>query len=302
MPDVRLTFDQGTLLLRGVERPFIDHLEETDRWAYDSRSDGWRTDAIGYRSIASDLTRCLAANWLDEVTLWHDVKFSQRDLHTPRKDQDEAIESWMATRSGVIVMPTGTGKTVVALHAMLRCQCSTLVVSPVRDLMYQWHDRILQATGGERRNHSLWILGHWAYSEANIISHIIQGNENPLIGWKEIFGMGGDPSTEASDYPSWDEVAQKLDEVREHTLEVLAGLSEEDLELPSKNCPPGREAFFGTIGKCFLVATLHPVMHRGQVATRVGRWGVHRWWLKRKIVTLPVLRAGRGGWRRGRSG
>ncbi len=115
-------------------------------------------------------------------------------------------------------------------------------------------------------NHSLWILGHWAYSEANIISHIIQGNENPLIGWKEIFGMGGDPSTEASDYPSWDEVAQKLDEVREHTLEVLAGLSEEDLELPSKNCPPGREAFFGTIGKCFLVATLHPVMHRGQVA------------------------------------
>lgn len=44
-------------------------------------------------------------------------------------------------------MPTGTGKTEVALHLLAQTNRSTLIVSPVRDLMYQWHRRILQALG-----------------------------------------------------------------------------------------------------------------------------------------------------------
>jgi superfamily II DNA or RNA helicase len=44
-------------------------------------------------------------------------------------------------------MPTGTGKTEVALHIMHRLPVSTLVVSPVRDLMYQWHQRIQERLG-----------------------------------------------------------------------------------------------------------------------------------------------------------
>ena len=44
-------------------------------------------------------------------------------------------------------MPTGTGKTVVAIELMIRSAMSTLVVVPVRDLMYQWHQKILDATG-----------------------------------------------------------------------------------------------------------------------------------------------------------
>jgi len=42
-------------------------------------------------------------------------------------------------------MPTGTGKTEVALAAMACTRCATLVVAPIRDLMYQWHRRILKA-------------------------------------------------------------------------------------------------------------------------------------------------------------
>jgi superfamily II DNA or RNA helicase len=44
-------------------------------------------------------------------------------------------------------MPTGTGKTEVALAAMERCRVATLVVAPVRDLMYQWHQRIAARLG-----------------------------------------------------------------------------------------------------------------------------------------------------------
>jgi len=64
-----------------------------------------------------------------------------------RPEQEQAIEAWNRTRRGVVVMPTGTGKTEVALHAMQKIAGSTLIVAPVRDLMYQWHRRILRGLG-----------------------------------------------------------------------------------------------------------------------------------------------------------
>jgi superfamily II DNA or RNA helicase len=51
-------------------------------------------------------------------------------------------------------MPTGTGKTEVALSIMEQTSVATLVVAPVRDLMYQWHRRILQSFG-----HDAGVIG-----------------------------------------------------------------------------------------------------------------------------------------------
>ncbi len=65
-----------------------------------------------------------------------------------RPDQLAAVTAFEeGRRRGLIVMPTGTGKTVVAVDLILRLGVSTLVVVPVRDLMYQWHDKLLEATG-----------------------------------------------------------------------------------------------------------------------------------------------------------
>jgi superfamily II DNA or RNA helicase len=75
------------------------------------------------------------------------VKWSEHDIHPPRPEQNAAIENWMADKRGVVVMPTGTGKTEVALHLLGKTKCSTLIVAPVRDLMYQWHRRILLTLG-----------------------------------------------------------------------------------------------------------------------------------------------------------
>lgn len=122
-------------------------------------------------------------------------------------------------------------------------------------------------------NHPLWILGHLAYSEANIVDHIILGNENPLIGWKEMFGSSSEPVAEAGHYLPWDEVRKHFVQVRDRTMSILDGMSDEDLDLPSKNCPPGREQLMGTVGGCFLVVTLHPTMHRGQIADARRRLG-----------------------------
>ncbi len=155
-------FDQGTLLLSGVTRQFIERVWPNDLWVYDARgantsvdselntfqTQHWRTDAVLYQRIQCDLDQSLAnADWSDEVPHWHNVTFPRCHLHPPREDQRDAINAWLSTRRGVVVMPTGTGKTEVALHAMTRLDAATLIVSPVRDLMYQWHTRILTATG-----------------------------------------------------------------------------------------------------------------------------------------------------------
>jgi superfamily II DNA or RNA helicase len=72
-----------------------------------------------------------------------------------RAEQTAAVDAWLQSdRRGCIVMPTGTGKTEVALRIMQLTRCSTLVVSPVRDLMYQWHRRILRSL-----NYDAGIIG-----------------------------------------------------------------------------------------------------------------------------------------------
>ena len=115
-------------------------------------------------------------------------------------------------------------------------------------------------------NHPTWIAGHLAYSEANLISHIMRGNTNPLLEWKELFGRGTEPSTDTNKYPPLSELLAKWDEVRAETLKVVDSLSEEDLDKPCPNPPPGREEFFGTYAKVLAMVSMHTLMHRGQVA------------------------------------
>lgn len=45
--------------------------------------------------------------------------------------------------------PTGTGKTEIALTAIARHRVSALIVTPLRDLMFQWQRRIRLELGAE---------------------------------------------------------------------------------------------------------------------------------------------------------
>ena len=43
------------------------------------------------------------------------------------------------------MLPTGAGKTFVAIHAMHRTDCSTVIVAPTIDLLHQWYARLVNA-------------------------------------------------------------------------------------------------------------------------------------------------------------
>lgn len=66
----------------------------------------------------------------------------------PRPYQAEALDAWKRARGrGVVVLPTGAGKTQVAAMAIDDKRRSTLVVAPTLDLVRQWYD-VLRVTFG----------------------------------------------------------------------------------------------------------------------------------------------------------
>ena len=78
--------------------------------------------------------------------------------------------------------------------------------------------------------------------------------------------MGSEPSTDAKNYPTFDEVREAYQKLRAETMKVLETLTDDDLDLPSKACPPEYKEFVGTYGQCFLVIIFNTMTHRGQVA------------------------------------
>ena len=136
-PDILLDFDGGTLVLHGPRSSELPH--ELLDLTWDPRVDGYRGMARQYRSVIETLTsgdfvfEDRARNYANLDGL------SPRHMFPPFEHQEAALEAWKdAGRQGVVVLPTGSGKTYVAQLAMLACKRDTLVVVPTLDLLTQW--------------------------------------------------------------------------------------------------------------------------------------------------------------------
>jgi superfamily II DNA or RNA helicase len=145
---VTLTFDRGTLLLKGPSYADLPNIAGASVWRWDDRVDAFRCDAIHYADMRQALNGEFGAYFCDYVAKPVDITWAKIALPKLRPEQSEALQAWIQTgRRGQVIMPTGTGKTEIALAAMAKTTTATLVVAPVRDLMYQWHRRILKAFG-----------------------------------------------------------------------------------------------------------------------------------------------------------
>jgi superfamily II DNA or RNA helicase len=139
-------WDRGTLLLDGWPRDTSPTKHEPSFWRWDNRVNKWRCEAIHYARIKNEFASL--ANFHDNVMKPVAVHWPKIELPNLRSEQSKALENWLNSGCrGQVIMPTGTGKTEVALAAMAKTQIATLVVAPVRDLMYQWHRRIRSGLG-----------------------------------------------------------------------------------------------------------------------------------------------------------
>ncbi len=113
-------------------------------------------------------------------------------------------------------------------------------------------------------NHPLWVLGHIVRAESDLLDGFILGQPNRFPEL-EMFAMGNEPSTDAAQYPSMDELLEKFEQIRAATLAHLDTLSDADLQKESY-APEEFGPMFGTVGACFAAMQTHMMFHTGQVA------------------------------------
>jgi superfamily II DNA or RNA helicase len=140
---VEVRFRSGTIEVEGLTPDFAG-LPAT----WDERSACHRAPAQSYPDVLRALTR-LQVKYDDRARRYEVLAEGARAHHEPRPYQREALVAWReAGARGVVVLPTGAGKTLVAELAIDDRRRSALVITPTLDLVRQWHDRLAATFGG----------------------------------------------------------------------------------------------------------------------------------------------------------
>jgi len=137
---VHLSYHRGSILIRGTHVP-------NSRW--DERSKCYRALALHYPDILNYLKGTLneyASDFIvrdgmdieDEVLDPIPCPRFKPPGYKLRDYQRKAVDSWLKSKRGIIVLPTGSGKTLVAVHIIFELNVPSLIVVPTLDLVRQW--------------------------------------------------------------------------------------------------------------------------------------------------------------------
>jgi superfamily II DNA or RNA helicase len=141
---LRLLFDGGTLIAEGIaanEEPDLPGVK------YDNRTRQFRAEAIWYRTIVEHI-RKNKRPYTDGARAYEPAAWRLLVAKDPFPHQVEGLEAWWNEGGrGVVVLPTGTGKTHLASMAIERAGRPTLVITPTIDLMNQWYDELTLSFG-----------------------------------------------------------------------------------------------------------------------------------------------------------
>ncbi len=178
---VILAFDAGTLVVSGAP---AERLLGLPGVRHDPRSDSYRAEARHYRPIVEHLRRN-KIEYRDEARAFGQTPWPLRTSRDPFPHQTEALESWIKQGSrGVVVLPTGTGKTHLAILAIHRTARPALVVTPTIDLLNQWYGELMVAFGGP-----VGLLGGGYYDLQSLTVTTYDSAYIHLERWGNRFGL-----------------------------------------------------------------------------------------------------------------
>lgn len=141
---VELRWLQGTVDVVGL----AEDAPLPTGFAWDARTSSHRAPALAYPALVRQLIRDGIA-FDDRAKAYEELPGGARELPHLRDYQQAALDAWSARGSGVVVLPTGAGKTVVALAAISQRRRAALVVAPTLDLVRQWSSQLARAFGVE---------------------------------------------------------------------------------------------------------------------------------------------------------
>ncbi|NGM69517.1 DEAD/DEAH box helicase [Natronolimnobius sp. AArcel1] len=204
-------FEDGTIHLDGLEESQVRSLRDSTpqlELQPDSRTGGWRVPAFRYAAIRAATADLTIADTVLECEPVPDLQ----SAYELREYQHEALSAWLETDrwaghqldiaglerapAGVLELPTGSGKTVIALKAIERLGVPTLVVVPTIDLLEQWIDEletefdipIGRFGGGEQRLEPITVSTYdSAYLKADSV-----GDRFGCVVFDEVHHLGGE--------------------------------------------------------------------------------------------------------------
>ena len=188
-----LGFEDGTLRVES-DRESDPNLGSLPGVEGDPRSGTARAPAHHYAAIR-DVLYHVDADVVDTVLGTDPVSLTTS--YELREYQQDALNAWLDNnRRGVLELPTGAGKTVIALAAMAACDESTLIVVPTIDLLEQWQREletefeapIGRLGGGEQRVEAVTVATYdSAYLRADEL-----GDRFGLVVFDEVHHLGAE--------------------------------------------------------------------------------------------------------------
>jgi len=133
-----LRFDNGTITLNcPADFRLPEELEEF--FQFDPRSGNFRAPAYFYAPAVLAL-RAAGIKFSDEARdyeLLNDLQMCR--TITPYCHQQTALDAWCAASCrGVVSLPTGSGKTILAVMAIAKIRRPAIILVPTIDLLTQW--------------------------------------------------------------------------------------------------------------------------------------------------------------------
>ena len=193
-----LQFDDGTLVVLGATLAQLPPEFVWDKRIDAPRGPSYLYSVVVYKAMAENIP------FVDDARAW-DKQFEMvhRVERTARDYQREAVQSWLENqRRGVVVLPTGSGKSFVAELCIAQTKRPTMIVAPTLDLVGQWYDRMSLAFSAEGGilgggHHDIRDITVSTYDSAYI--HLPRyGNRFALIIYDEVHHLPAQASLDAS--------------------------------------------------------------------------------------------------------
>jgi len=142
---MRIRFDRGTLIFDDSNA--LGGIRDLPGVLWDPRVGAYRAPAYRYAEIVGELEK-RGVRFSDGLAGGRPIfgRFGDMEL---RPYQAAAVDAWeLAGRRGVVVLPTGSGKTRAAVAAMARARESTICLVPTRVLLDQWCKELTRLFNG----------------------------------------------------------------------------------------------------------------------------------------------------------
>jgi superfamily II DNA or RNA helicase len=182
-PPIVLSYEGGTVIVAGADQSELLALPHCQA---DPRSVVVRAEGRHYRALVEHLWRSKIP-FTDEARAWdkEKINWTLKRERKPFPHQTEALETWWKTGGrGLVVLPTGTGKTFVAILAIQRAGRPALVVTPTIDLLHQWYSEMVNYFG-----EPIGLLGGGYYDPQTLTVTTYDSAHIYLERWAHKYGL-----------------------------------------------------------------------------------------------------------------